>query len=86
MFYFLKYLDTCIKLPGAEEKPGILPLEIRKLVDSRRQVKQLMQDKNLSIDLRMQVSLICKSKLLIYFLNKTNNFIIFSSMTLDKKP
>jgi len=42
-------------LPGSDEKPGILPLEIRKLVDSRRQVKQLMQDKNLSIDLRMQV-------------------------------
>jgi DNA polymerase alpha subunit A len=52
---FSKYLDTCIKLPGSDEKPGILPLEIRKLVDSRRQVKQLMQDKNLSIDLRMQV-------------------------------
>ena len=49
-----EYLETCIKLPGPEEKPGILPLEIRKLVDSRRQVKQLMQDKNLSADLRMQ--------------------------------
>jgi hypothetical protein len=35
---------------------GILPLEIRKLVDSRRQVKQLMADKNLGADLRMQVN------------------------------
>ena len=43
-------------MPSADEKPGILPLEIRKLVDSRRQVKQLMADKNLSVDLRMQVS------------------------------
>jgi DNA polymerase alpha subunit A len=49
-----EYLDACIKLPGPDEKPGILPLEIRKLVDSRRQVKQLMQDKNLTPDLRMQ--------------------------------
>ena len=51
-----EYLDTCIKLPSEDEKPGILPSEIRKLVDSRRQVKQLLQDKNLSADLRMQVS------------------------------
>jgi DNA polymerase alpha subunit A len=41
-------------LPSGDEKPGILPLEIKKLVDSRRQVKQLMADKNLSSDLRMQ--------------------------------
>jgi hypothetical protein len=43
-------------MTGPEERPGILPMEIKKLVDSRRQVKQLMQDKNLSADLRMQVS------------------------------
>lgn len=49
-----EYLDTCIKLPGEDEKPGILPLEIRKLVDSRRQVKQLLQDKNISESLRQQ--------------------------------
>ncbi len=41
-------------MPSGDEKPGILPLEIKKLVDSRRQVKQLMADKNLSSDLRMQ--------------------------------
>lgn len=50
-----EYLETFIKVPPSDEKPGILPLEIRKLVDSRRQVKQLMADKNLSPDLRMQV-------------------------------
>lgn len=50
-----EYIDTCIKVPPSDEKPGILPLEIRKLVDSRRQVKQLMADKNLSPDLKMQV-------------------------------
>lgn len=48
-------METCIKVPESDEKAGILPLEIRKLVDSRRQVKQLMQDKNLNPDLRMQV-------------------------------
>ena len=42
-------------MPGPDEKTGILPLEIKKLVDSRRQVKQLMADKSLSPDLRMQV-------------------------------
>jgi DNA polymerase alpha subunit A len=49
-----EYLETCIKMPSSEEKQGILPLEIKKLVDSRRQVKQLMADKSLSADLRMQ--------------------------------
>jgi DNA polymerase alpha subunit A len=49
-----EYLETCIKLPGEDEKPGILPMEIKKLVNSRRQVKQLMQDRNLSPDLRTQ--------------------------------
>lgn len=43
-------------MPSADEKPGILPLAIRKFVDSRRQTKQPMADKNLSVDLRMQVS------------------------------
>ena len=56
-FLSFKYLETCIKLPSSEEKQGILPLEIKKLVESRRQVKQLMADKNLSPDLRMQVNI-----------------------------
>ena len=41
-------------MPNSEEKVGILPLEIRKLVDSRRQVKQLLQKENLSSELKMQ--------------------------------
>ena len=52
-------------MPGPDEKTGILPLEIKKLVDSRRQVKQLMADKNLSSDLKMQV--ICLGFLGIIF-------------------
>lgn len=50
-----EYLENFIKIPAQDEKPGILPTEIRKLVESRRQVKQLMLDKNLSPDLKMQV-------------------------------
>ncbi len=49
------YLNS-LKMPSPDEKPGILPLEIKKLVDSRSQVKALMKDKNISTDLRMQVS------------------------------
>ena len=49
-----EYLETSIKIPNNEDKPGILPLEIRKLVDSRKQVKQLLQKENLSSELKMQ--------------------------------
>jgi len=49
------YLNS-LKMPSPDEKPGILPLEIKKLVDSRSQVKALMKDKNISTDLRMQVN------------------------------
>lgn len=47
------YLNS-LKMPSSDEKPGILPMEIKKLVDSRSQVKGLMKDKNISSDLRMQ--------------------------------
>ena len=49
-----EYLETSIKVPNSDDKPGILPLEIRKLVDSRKQVKQLLQKENLSSELKMQ--------------------------------
>lgn len=49
-----EYLNL-LKMPSSDEKPGILPMEIKKLVDSRSTVKQLMKDKNISSDLRMQV-------------------------------
>ena len=50
------YLNS-LKMPGSDDKPGILPMEIKKLVDSRSQVKQLMKNTNLSTDLKMQVNL-----------------------------
>ena len=44
-----------LELPDESLEPGILPTEIRKLVQSRRQVKQLMKNPDLSQDLYMQV-------------------------------
>lgn len=41
-------------LPSNTE-PGILPTEIRKLVESRKQVKTLMKRSDITSDLRHQV-------------------------------
>lgn len=46
--------DFHVELPESGLEPGILPTEIRKLVESRRQVKTLMKQKNLSHELKMQ--------------------------------
>lgn len=43
-----------IVLPDTSLPPGILPTEIRKLVESRREVKKLMKNLDISDDLRMQ--------------------------------
>lgn len=43
-----------IVLPDQNLPPGILPTEIRKLVESRREVKKLMNNPDLSADLKMQ--------------------------------
>ena len=45
-----------IQLPDPSLEAGILPTEIRKLVESRKQVKNLMKQDNLSADQMMQVS------------------------------
>ncbi|CAH1175786.1 unnamed protein product [Phaedon cochleariae] len=44
-------------LPDRGLPPGILPTEIRKLVESRRQVKGLMNSADISNDLRMQYNI-----------------------------
>ena len=41
-------------MPDESTLPGVLPTEIRKLVESRRAVKKLLQDPNLSEDLKLQ--------------------------------
>ena len=47
--------DDLPPIPDSDLEPGVLPTEIRKLVQSRRQVKQLMKAPDLSSDLYMQV-------------------------------
>lgn len=41
-------------LPDKELEPGVLPTEIRKLVESRKQVKQMMKQCDISNDLKLQ--------------------------------
>ncbi|ELU17443.1 hypothetical protein CAPTEDRAFT_228337 [Capitella teleta] len=46
--------DAVMECPDPSLEPGILPTEIRKLVQSRRQVKTMMKNPDLSPDLYMQ--------------------------------
>ncbi|XP_070173652.1 DNA polymerase alpha catalytic subunit-like [Littorina saxatilis] len=46
--------DLSGMLPAPELEPGVLPTEIRKLVESRRQVKQLMKSPDVSHEQLMQ--------------------------------
>lgn len=45
------------ELPDPNLEMGILPKEIRKLVERRKQVKQLMKQQDLNPDLVLQVSI-----------------------------
>jgi DNA polymerase alpha subunit A len=46
--------DYIPNLPSADAAPGVLPTEIKKLVDSRRDVKTLLKNPRLSNDQKMQ--------------------------------
>ena len=50
----VKEEDYIPELPTSDLEIGILPTEIRKLVDSRRAVKSLLKNPNISDDQRMQ--------------------------------
>ena len=41
-------------LPSPDCQPGVLPTEIKKLVESRKAVKNLLKDPNLTPDQRIQ--------------------------------
>jgi hypothetical protein len=56
-----------VELPSPGLEAGILPTEIRKLVESRREVKKLMKNPDLSSDVKMQVSNNSYSFLVIFF-------------------
>ena len=46
--------DFIPELPSGDAPPGVLPAEIRKLVESRRAVKALLKDPGLSPEQQMQ--------------------------------
>ena len=50
--------DAIIDLPDPDLEQGVLPTEIRKLVQSRRQVKEMMKASGLSAEQYMQVGLL----------------------------
>ncbi|GLV41422.1 DNA polymerase alpha subunit 1 [Carabus blaptoides fortunei] len=50
-------LDTDDMISNVSSEPGILPTEIRKLVESRRAVKKLMASADIPNDLRMQYNI-----------------------------
>lgn len=49
--------DEIPELPSPDASPGILPVEIRKLVESRREVKKLMCQNNISQELKNQYNI-----------------------------
>ncbi len=49
--------DFIPEVPPPDIEPGVLPTEIRKLVESRRAVKALLKDQGLSPEQRMQLNL-----------------------------
>lgn len=51
--------DEIPELPDPDLEMGVLPREICKLVERRRQVKQLMKQPDLNPDLYLQVSAHC---------------------------
>ncbi|XP_049775564.1 DNA polymerase alpha catalytic subunit [Schistocerca cancellata] len=53
----LSHEDMMADVPDSNQNAGILPTEIRKLVESRRAVKKLMKASDLSPDLKMQYNI-----------------------------
>ncbi|UYV73481.1 POLA1 [Cordylochernes scorpioides] len=71
-------------LPDRDAETGILPAEIRKLVESRRQVKKLMKSPDLSAELRMQYDI--RQKALKLTANSMYGCLGFSNSRFYAKP
>ncbi|XP_076453850.1 DNA polymerase alpha catalytic subunit-like [Babylonia areolata] len=71
-------------LPSADLDPGILPTEIRKLVESRRQVKQLMKTPDISHEQLMQYDI--RQKALKLTANSMYGCLGFSHSRFYAKP
>ncbi|XP_076323971.1 DNA polymerase alpha catalytic subunit isoform X2 [Tachypleus tridentatus] len=73
-----------VELPDPSLEPGVLPTEIRKLVESRRQVKQLMKNSDLSTDLQLQYDI--RQKALKLTANSMYGCLGFSFSRFYAKP
>ena len=76
--------DYIPDLPSGELESGILPTEIRKLVESRRSVKKLLKDPNLTHDQRMQYDI--RQKALKLTANSMYGCLGFSFSRFFAKP
>ena len=76
--------DYIPELPPQDSEPGVLPTEIRKLVDSRRQVKKLLKGAGLSEEQRMQMDL--RQKALKITANSMYGCLGFSNSRFFAKP
>lgn len=68
--------DQIPELPSSSAEPGVLPSEIRKLVESRRQVKNLMKAADVGADLYQQVGTLASRHFMtgfrVYRVNQTD--------------
>ncbi|GFN73923.1 DNA polymerase, partial [Plakobranchus ocellatus] len=71
-------------LPDPDLEPGVLPVEIRKLVDSRKQVKSLMKGSDVSQELMMQYDI--RQKALKLTANSMYGCLGFSYSRFYAKP
>lgn len=62
--------DEIPEIPDSSLEMGILPKEIRKLVERRRQVKQLMKQQDVNPDLYLQVHMHALKHTVCMFLNR----------------
>ncbi|CAI9736724.1 DNA polymerase alpha catalytic subunit-like [Octopus vulgaris] len=76
--------DRTVELPEPGLEAGILPTEIRKLVESRQQVKGLMKTPNLTTDQMMQYDI--RQKALKLTANSMYGCLGFSSSRFYAKP
>ena len=76
--------DSLPDLPSSDSDPGVLPTEIKKLVDSRRVVKKLLKDPNLTVDQRIQYDI--RQKALKLTANSMYGCLGFSYSRFYAKP